>query len=290
MRQTIHTLVIIAIALLIVASGSGVFCIDDGMPFTVISQYGNEITLYGKGIYKNDAAFLAPIFRGTDFVMLFVVVPLLTFFLFSDKKRRSFKSLLTLNSALFMVLYYAVNVAFGIVFNSLHLVYTALLSVTFFALCTAIFELVKVYSKGFSNDFKITNGLKIFIFVSGIALFGAWLPDIISAHLSAKPLSYLENYTTSVTYVLDMGFVSPLLFIALYLLKKRPFYGVCLLSMLLYLSMLIGIILPVQTWFQLQSGIEIPFPELLSKVLIFILLSVVSFYFNQRLFLSISER
>ncbi|PIE48337.1 MAG: hypothetical protein CSA40_00975 [Flavobacteriales bacterium] len=84
-----------------------------------------------------------------------------------------------------------------------------------------------------------------------------------------------------------MGFISPLLFLSLYLLKKHVFYGVCLLSMLMSLSMMIGIILPFQTWFQLQSGIDIPLPELITKVVIFIVLSVFAFYFNRKLYKSI---
>lgn len=283
MRKSVHILSTITVLITALVSSIGVFFTDDGATFTTISQYGNEIELYGNGIYKNDAAFLAPIFRGTDFVMLLVVVPLLCYAIYSDKKQNSIKSLLRLTSLLFVVFYYAFNLAFGVIFNHIHLVYTALVSVSFFALLTSIKALSNYYSQDFTTTLKPTLGLKIFIIISGIALFIAWLPDIISAHLSDQPLSYLENYTTSITYVLDMGFISPLLFLSLYLLKKHSFYGVCLLSMLLYLSMLIGVILPAQTWFQMQSGIDIPLPALITKVFIFILLSAFAFYFNRKL-------
>lgn len=284
MKAVVHFLSFVVLALTITASSVGLFWgNEDKAPVSVTSQYGNKIELYGNGIYKNDASFLAPIFRGTDFVMLFVATPLLLYFIYSDKKHNSLKSLLRLTSLLFVVFYYAFNLAFGVIFNYLHLIYTLLVSVSFFTLILAVKTLDNRYSANFSTNFKATLGLKIFIIISGIALFIAWLPDIISAHISNKPLSYLENYTTSITYILDMGFISPLLFLSLYLLKKHTFYGICLLSMLLHLSMLIGVILPAQTWFQMQSGIEIPLPELITKVFIFMLLSFFAFYFNRKI-------
>ncbi len=287
MRKTIHNLSFIIALLTIVVSGVGLFWTDGGVPFTVKSLYGNTIELFGNGIYKNDNAFLAPVFKGTDLVMLFVAVPFLLFFIYSDKKQQSFKSLLRLTSVLFVIFYYAINLAFGVIFNDLHLVYTLLLSVCFFTGLMCIQVLKDTYEKYFSTTFKATLGLKTFISISGITLFVAWLPDIISAHIADKPLSYLENYTTSVTYIIDMGFISPLLFLSLYLLKKHIFYGVCLLSLLLSLSMMIGVILPFQTWFQLQNGIDIPLPELITKVVIFIVLSVFAVYFNRKLYKSI---
>ncbi len=287
MRKSIHKLSFIIALLTLVVSGAGLFWTDGGEPFTVTSLYGNKIELFGNGIYKNDNAFLAPIFRGTDCVTFFISVPLLLLFIYLDKKQQSFKSLLRLNSFLFVIFYYAVNLAFGVIFNELHLVYTLLLSICFFTELICIHVLKEKYEKDFSTTFKATLGFKTFVIISGIMLFAAWLPDIISAHISDKPLSYLENYTTSVTYILDMGFISPLLFLTLYLLKKHIFYGVSLLSMLLSLSMMIGIILPFQTWFQLQSGIDISLPELITKVIVFIVLSVFAIYFNRKLYKSI---
>ncbi len=287
MQKTIHNLSFIIALLTIIVSGIGLFWTDGGVPFTVKSPYGSEIELFGKGIYKNDNAFVAPIFRGTDCAMLFISVPLLLLLIYLDKKQRSFKSLLRLTSFLFVIFYYAINLAFGVIFNELHLVYTLLLSMCFFTGLICIHVLKDKYEKDFSTTFKVTVGLKTFIIMGGMVLFAAWLPDIISAHISDKPLSYLENYTTSVTYILDMGFISPLLFLSLYLLKKHIFYGVCLLSMLLSLSMMIGIILPFQTWFQRQGGINISLPELMTKVIIFIVLSVFAIYFHRKLYKSI---
>lgn len=223
MRKKIYILTLVITVLTLIVSGIGLFWMDEGLPFTVKSLYGNQIELYGNGIYKNDNSFLAPVFRGTDCVMFFISASILLLFTYLDKKQHDFKSLLRLTSFLFVIFYYAFSLAFGVIFNTLHLVYTLLLSLSFFTLLLSIKALSNEYAKDFSTSFRVNLSFKIFIITSGIALFVAWLPDIINAHIFNKPLSYLENYTTSVTYILDMGFISPLLFMSLYLLKKYTF-------------------------------------------------------------------
>ncbi len=88
MRKVVHRLSFIIVILTVIVSGIGLFWMSGVEPFKVSSMYGNEIMLFGKGIYKNDNAFLAPIFRGTDFVILFIAVPLTTFFIYLDKKTK----------------------------------------------------------------------------------------------------------------------------------------------------------------------------------------------------------
>ncbi|HKG69509.1 MAG TPA: hypothetical protein VKA92_11620, partial [Segetibacter sp.] len=46
------------------------------------------------------------------------------------------------------------------------------------------------------------RGVYIFLILTGIALFVAWLPDIISSLINKRPLALIETYTTEVTYVL----------------------------------------------------------------------------------------
>ncbi|PWJ96489.1 hypothetical protein C7380_10161 [Oceanotoga teriensis] len=70
-----------------------------------------------------------------------------------------------------------------------------------------------------------SNGLSIFLILSGVSLFVAWLPDIISSLINGKSLSLIEVYTTEITYVLDIGIISPLIFICLFYLKKNEGIG-----------------------------------------------------------------
>ena len=277
----------VSVVLIILISSISLLYTNNGEPSTIVSQYGNPIEIYGDGIYKNDSAFLAPIFKGTDLIMLIVTAPLATWFILEHKRKKSFASALNLASVNFVIFYYAVSLSFGVIYNALHLLYIVLLSTSFFSILLGFIHIQNTYLKTYTPCFYPSKGLNAFLIISATALFVAWLPDIIVSLINQKPLSYLENYTTSVTNVLDMGFISPLLFLSVYLLKKHNFYGVYLLACLLFLSSLIGIILPSQTIFQIANGINIPFGELITKVAIFVVLSAIAFYYRRRLFKSL---
>lgn len=96
-------------------------------------------------------------------------------------------------------------------------------------------------------------------------------------------LSLIGVYTTNITYVLDMGIISPICFVTLYLLKKKNAQGTLLLSILLRLCMLVGIMMIPQTICQVLSGCEIPLPALVTKSLSFVVLGGFAFYFNQKM-------
>ena len=101
--------------------------------------------------------------------------------------------------------------------------------------------------------------MKVFLLISGISLFVAWLPDIITSIVNKTSLDLIEVYTTEITYVLDMGVVSPLMFVTYYLLKHGNFIGYALLRMICKICMIIGIMLPVQSVFQILAGISIQY-------------------------------
>ena len=116
---------------------------------------------------------------------------------------------------------------------------------------------------------EVTKGLKIFLILSGIALIVAWLPDIIPTLIYGGTLSLIGVYTTNITYVLDMGIISPLCFLCLYLLKKKNPMGTMILLILLKLCIVVGIVMIPQTACQIASGINIPLPALITKSLSF---------------------
>ncbi|WP_258879989.1 hypothetical protein [Clostridium estertheticum] len=60
--------------------------------------------------------------------------------------------------------------------------------------------------------------------------------------------------------------------------------GYILLGILLTVCSFMGIMLPIQTVFQLLAGISIPMAAIVTKVGIFVLLAFFSLYFNIKLF------
>jgi hypothetical protein len=285
MNKVFHILSVFIVILAIITSGLGLFYKTDGQPHDFINQYGDIVKIYGNGIYKNDSYFMAPIFKGTDFTILFLAVPLLIVALKIDMKNNSIKTKLFLTAMVALFVYYSVSISFGIVYNVLHLIYMTLFSCSIFALIIGL-----ILSKNYDIKLPVkthTKGLKIFLFFCGLSLFVAWLPDIIASLINRKSLDLIEIYTTQITYVLDMGIVSPLIFICFYNLNRNNKIGYILLAVILNMLVLVGIMVIIQAISQIMAEVNLPIEALITKVGIFVLLAIVATYYEIRLFKNI---
>jgi len=279
MKRTLHILSVFIILLGIIVSGFGLFYKTGGQSFDFINQYGDVVKIYGDGIYKNDSYFMAPIFKGTDCMILFLAIPLLIIALIMNIKKDTIKTNLFLTSIIALFAYYSASISLGVVYNVLHLVYIALFSCSIYALVIGFMLLKKFTIK---PSVKIyTKGLKVFLFFCGLSLFGAWLPDIITSLVNNRSLELIEVYTTQITYVLDMGIISPLIFICLY---NKSYI---LLGIILNMLAIVGIMVILQTAFQAMAGIDLPIEAAITKVGIFVVLALVAVYYEVKLFRNI---
>lgn len=280
----IHILIICIIMLLIIISVAGLLSFRTDRSYEIINQYGDTVRIFGNGIYAHDSYFKAPIFIGSDCTVLFIVVPMLIAALIKEINNRTVKSKLFLTAIIGTVLYYAASIAFGVTYNSFHLLYIGLFSCSLFALIVLI-KSINTDKLRESQKWDLpTKGIGAFLIISGIGLFAAWLPDIITSLVSGKTLSLIEVYTTEITYVLDLGVISPLMFVCLFLLIQKDGLGDVVLAVLLQTYIIIGIMLPIQTLFQVLAGIAIPTPVLITKVGIFVTLAAFAMYFNLKLY------
>lgn len=271
-------LAVITIVLVFVTSMAGLLSINFTKAYDFVNQYGHIVEMYGYGIYANDTYFQAPISIGTDICTLFVGVPLFIFAYMNYSKKGDVVSRLKLISIYAAVFYYAASLAFGLTYNRLFLVYVALFGCSLFGMFRHIcnIKLEKVVT--------VSKGLRVFLILSGVALIVAWLPDVIPSAISGGTLSLIGVYTTNITYVLDMGIISPMCFITLYLLKKGNPIGTLLLAIILKLCIIVGIMMIPQTICQMASGCDIPIPALVTKSLSFVVLGGFAFYFNRKLY------
>lgn len=284
--RSLYVLVFLIILCSIFSSSVGLFYSTGGTPFDFINQYGDTVKIYGDGLYAHDSFFMAPILRGTDFSILFFAVPLLLIAWILDIRKNSYGNRLFLISVISTFLYYSLNLVFGVTYNSLHLVYIANFSVSLFGLMMAVVSINRFQigeKRGKPLPYK---GIYVFLLLSGAALILAWIPDIVISLISGRSLALIEIYTTSVTNVLDIGIIGPAAFICLFQLKKQKAMGSVVLAMILTTCTIIGLIVPVQTVFQLLAGIEMTLPVLLTKVSTFVLLALFALYFNIRLYKS----
>ena len=275
MKKKIPELIIIL--LLITVSLCGVLSLDFSNAWSYINQYGDEVKLFGSGIYKDDSYFKAPIFIGSDLCVLFFLVPLFVISVIKDLRASTAKTQLRLVSIEAISLYYAVSLCIGVKYNRIFVLYVILFSLLFFTLIKRMRDLS---TNNYSYEMKKSDAA--FLIFSGISLCVAWWPDIIPTILNGTSLSLIENHTTEPTYVLDLGIISPLCFISLFLLKKKDSFGLVLYAILLQSIIVVAVMMITQSAVQFASGAEIPLPALVSKSIIFVILGLFALALDRR--------
>ena len=271
-------LAIVTVICMCITTICGILSMNFEYAHDFVNQYGHTVKIFGYGIYANDSYFKAPISIGTDFCILFVLVPMFLYTYMQYQKKADMISEIKLISVYAVAFYYAASIAFGVTYNQIFLIYVLLFTCSLFGMFSHI------RSVNVGQKITATKGLQAFLIISGIALIVAWLPDIISAMLKGGILPLIGVYTTEITYVLDMGVISPMCFVCLYLMKKNDSLGVVLLAVLLKACIIVGIMVVPQTICQMLSGVELPLPALLTKVLSFVALGGFALYFNHRMY------
>lgn len=148
--------------------------------YEFVNQYGQNIHMWGAGIYAHDSYFKAPIFIGSDVTILLFIIPLSIVTFFKTRKEQSIEYDIRSFGIVSLLLYYSASLAFGVTYNRLHLIYIALFSVCFFSVSILF---AKLHTTGIRQrkvcSYPFTKGMKVFLLAAGISLFAAWLPDII---------------------------------------------------------------------------------------------------------------
>lgn len=271
-------LAVFTMILMCITTISGILSMDFSQAYDFTNQYGHSVSMYGSGIYAADTYFKAPISIGTDICILLVFVPVFLCTYLRYRKSNDVISELKLISAYGVAVYYGASVAFGVTYNRLFLVYVLIFSFSLFGM------FYHISKRKIEKCIEITKGMKIFLMLSGIALIVAWLPDIIPTIFSGETLPLIGVYTTEITYVLDMGIISPLCFVTMYLLMKKRPLGTLLFAILLKACIIVGIMMIPQTICQVISGVEIAVPILVTKSASFVLLGAFACYFNVKLY------
>ncbi|RSK25970.1 hypothetical protein EJF36_03130 [Bacillus sp. HMF5848] len=270
-------------ALTIVIAAVGLFSNGGNGPFSFTTVRGEEVMLYGTGIYAYDLLFKGPIFRGTDAVMLVVTVPVLLFTIYRYSRKPSAKIQLFLTSVLFCILYYAISLVFGVVYNNMFVVYVALFSTSFYALIVSTVSLdFKQLTANITSNFP-HRGVGIFLIIAAASLF-VWFIDVIGSLVNNTIPAGVSIYTTEVTYALDLGLLAPASIIGGYLILKRKQFGYWIASCMITLCSLIGIIVIGQTVAQSMAGVTLELYQFIAFVGVFIVLSGIASLFLVRMY------
>ncbi len=289
MRKSLVVLPILTGLLALVQSAAGLFSQGGSGPFNFTTLHGETVRMYGQGIYYYDTYFKAPIFRGTDAVTLFLALPLLAVAIgWYLRRPGSLRAKLFLAGILASFAYDSSSVVLGTAYNNLFLEYIAYFGASIFALGLAVtsidlHELAARISPGLPR-----RGIAVVLFVAGAAVLFAWLADLIG-WLQPGAVPGVTSYTTEITYAIDLAIIAPLCFLTAILILRRVAAGYLTGTILLMLLTIIGVVVSVQTVFQLSAGIELAPGVIVGKTASFAILALFALWLVIRSFRSVSN-
>lgn len=261
-KKSINVLVWIISVLTIIISVIGVFSNHGAGERTFISIFGEEISIYGIGIYQNDS--LAVVAQGIaqDYVSLILGVPLLLYALWLYNQG-SLKGKLLLSGTLGFFLYTYMSYSFLWTYNELFLAYVATMSCSLFAF---ILTLLSIDINNLKNEFndkmpiKLLGRFQIFI---GIAIFMLWMGKIIPALMNGTVPLGLDHYTTLVIQAMDLGFIVPAAILSGILLMKKNNFGYLLSSVIIIKGASLLTSLSAMIVGQLLAGVKMSIVEII---------------------------
>lgn len=208
-----------------VATLTGIFSSGGTGPGTFQSIHGNEVKLYGKGIYQYMSADVAPQGIAQDWVTLIVGIPLLIISLVLSRKRAVRYRILLAGVTGYFMLTYMFYLAMA-VYNPLFLLYAALFGLSFFSLTVNLIDIFPDFTLlGYSGKvpLRFAGGFLIF---NAVAIASMWLgvvvPPLIDGSIYPKELAH---YTTLIVQGYDLGLALPIAAVTGILLIRKNRFG-----------------------------------------------------------------
>ena len=208
-------------------------------PIAVLLAIAAGGGLFIRGLYHDTPDFAAQAV-GQDMISLAVVLPTLLVSAFLANSGSARARLVWLGGLVYLVYTYVVA-AFDVRFNSLFLVYVALLGCSLYAL---IGGLVMTNMAEIKASFTLktpVRAVSVYLTVLAVLFYFLWLSEVVPALVAGKvPQSIQDNGTpTNGVHVLDMAWILPAFGIAAVSLWRRQGLGYTLAGTLLAYSVLL---------------------------------------------------
>lgn len=271
-----------------IAAGVGFFMNKPSDPRAFLTLRGQEVQIYGEGLYQFDTLFFGAGYKGQDAVALFLGVPLLVTSILIYQ-RGSLTGHLMLTGLLGYFLYLYSSMALGAAYNPIFLVYAA-------AFATSLFGFVLSFNSAALRvaalevmDVVPARGLAVFMFLAGTVTLFVWGAPLVSALVKGVPPARMDSYTTMVTYALDLAVIMPATFICASLLIRNNPTGVVLAAPLLTLIILLAPQIALSTYFQQRAGVPLSVGEMVGPVAGFVVLGLAAGWLFVRMLQGISK-
>lgn len=271
-----------------IAAGIGFFRNRTASPRSFTTLHGDEIEVYGSGLYQYDTLFFGAGYKGQDAVVLFLGIPLLIIAILLYQ-RGSFAGHLLLVGLLGYFIYVYASMAFGAAYNPLFLLYTAVFSISLFGFIIAFNSAVLKLSALDDLSSLPGRGLIIFMFVSGLITLFVWGAPLIEALVTGSTPARMDSYTTMVTYALDLAIITPATIICGFMILRGNALGYVLAMPLLTLIILLAPQIILSTIFQYRAGVPFSIGEMIGPVAGFVILGAVGLWLLTSLLKNISN-
>ena len=238
---------IIAILVLMIAIFSGMATVmgitsnNGSGEYDYMSIRGENITIYGKGIYRHMSADVAIQGIAQDYVTLFVGIPLLLFALFLFRKKNIKGLFLLSGTSMYFLVTYLFYTAMGM-YSVMFLVYVILLCLSFFAfVLTLFFYNITEIKQMFSSE-KLIRYSGLFLVINSLMVAMLWLSIIIPPLLDGSIYpKELQHYTSLIVQGFDLGLLLPIGIVSGILAFRKSSYGYFFTTInLIFLSILMA--------------------------------------------------
>ncbi len=224
-KKSITILVLLITVASIVAASSGILSNEGPGNYVYKSIRGEDIIIYGKGLYRHMSADVAIQGIAQDYITLFIGVPLLLISLFFTRKK-SLRGMFVLAGTLgYFLVTYLFYLTMGM-YNKMFLVYAFLLGSTFFAFILTVLEFNPEEIKTKFKSEKLVRNAGIFLIINaslvGLLWLGVVLPPIFDGTIYPKEL---YHFTTLIVQGFDLGLLLPMAFVVGILAIKKNRFG-----------------------------------------------------------------
>ncbi len=224
------------------------------------------------GLYRDRPYFVAQAL-GQDLISLAVVLPTMIVSAILANRGSPRARLVWLDGLVYLVYSYAIA-AFDVSFNSMFLVYIALLGCSLYALIGGLVTLDMAGIKACFTEKTPVMAVSIYLAVLAVLFYFLWLSETLPALVAGKiPQSIQDNGTpTNAVHVLDMAWILPAFGITAVSLWRKQALGYVLAGAILsYVVLLILAILSMVV-FMIRQG----HPVVVPQVVIFVALFAIS--------------
>ena len=213
------------------------------------------------GLYCDTPYFVAQAV-GQDLISLAIVLPTLTVTAFLASRGSPRARLVWLGGLVYLVYTYVVA-AFNVSFNSLFLVYVALLGCSLYALIGGLVTADMAGIKACFTEKTPVKAVSIYLAVLAVLFYFMWLSEIVPALMAGEiPQSIRDNGTpTNAVHVLDMAWVLPSFGITAVSLWRKQALGYTLAGAILSYGVLLILAILSMVVFMIWEGHPVVVPQ-----------------------------